>query len=119
LPIWIWRIVSNKIQNSRAGFSLNQSTSPSTFNLLRIIRGICGFVFALQIIHIIGAIALLAKPEAAELDIGGFFAILLIKVIALSVSGFMFFWLRGIINRLHTKKHGTPHPALAEKKLAL
>ncbi len=119
LPIWIWRSISNKIQNSRAGISLDQSTSPSIFNLLRIIRGICGFVFALQIIHVIGAVALLAKPEAAGMDIGGFFAILLIKIVALGVSGFMFFWLRGIINRLHTRKHGTPHPALAEKKLAL
>ena len=89
------------------------------FGLLRFIRGICGFVFAIQVIHVIGAFAWLAKPEAVGVDIGKFFALLLFKAIFLAVAGFLFFWLRGLINRLHTKKHGTPHPALAEKKWAL
>ena len=87
--------------------------------LLRFIRGVCGFVFALQIIHVIEAVVFLSKPEAASIDMGGFFALLLIKVVFLGLGGFLFFWLRGLINRLHTKKHGTPHPALADKNWAL
>lgn len=89
------------------------------FGLLRFIRGICGFVFALQVIQVIEAVAWLSKPEAGGIDMGKFFALVLIKVIVLGVSGFLFFWLRGVINSLHTKKHGTPHPALAGKKWAL
>ena len=87
--------------------------------LIRFIRGICGFVFALQAFHVIGAFTWLATPEANDVDLGKFFALLLFKLIFLAVSGFMFFWLRGVINKLHTKKHGTPHPALAKKKWAL
>lgn len=89
------------------------------FGLLRLIRGICGFVFALQVIHVIEAAAWLSKPEAVSVDMGKFFALLLVKVIFLAVAGFLFFWLRGLINRLHTKEHGAPHPALANKKWAL
>jgi len=89
------------------------------FGLLRVIRGICGFVFALQVLQIITAVAWLAKPEAASIDMGKFFALLLIKGIILAVTGFLFFWLRGQINRLYARKHGMPHPALAEKKWAL
>ena len=89
------------------------------FALLRFIRGICGFVFVLQAIHLIEAVAWLSKPEAVGNDIGKLFALLLLKAIFLAVAGFLFFWLRGLINRMHTTKHGAPHPALAEKKWAL
>ncbi len=89
------------------------------FGLLRFIRGVCGFVFAIQIIHVIEAVTWLSKPEAVGVDMGKFFALLLVKAIFLAMAGFLFFGLRGFINRLHTKKHGTPHPALAEKKWAL
>jgi hypothetical protein len=89
------------------------------FGLLRLVRVVCGFVFVLQVIHLFEAVAWLTKPEADGADIGKFFALVLIKVIALGISGFLFFWFRGVINRLHVKKHGTPHPALAEKKWAL
>lgn len=119
LPIWIWRSVSNKIHNSRAGFSSDQSTSPSLFHLLRIIRGFCGLVFALQLIYIIEAVLWLFAPEAVGVDMGKFFALLLLKAIYLAVAGFLFFWLRGLVNRLYTKKHGIPHPALAVKQWAL
>ena len=83
--------------------------------LLRFILGICGFVFALQVFHVIEAGVFLSKPESAGIDMGGFFALLLIKVVFLGLCGFLFFWLRVFINRLYTKKHGIPHPALAEK----
>lgn len=119
LPIWIWRSVSNKMHNTRAGFSSAQSSSPSLFNLLRIIRALCGLVFALQIIQIIEAAIWVFTPEAVGVDMGKFFALLLLKIISLGVAGFLFFWLRGFINRLHTKKHDIPHPTLAVKKWAL
>lgn len=89
------------------------------FGLLRFIRGICGFMFALQVIHVLEAFAWLAKPEVIGVDMGKFFVLLLFKVVFLTIAGFLFFWLRGLINRLHMKKNGTPHPALAEKKWAL
>ena len=89
------------------------------FGLLRIIRGVCGFIFALQIFQVIEAVAWLFKPEAAGVDMGKFFALMLFKVTFLVVSGLLFFWLRGVINKLHMKKSGRPHPALAEKKWAL
>lgn len=47
---------------------------------LRFVRGVYGFVFALQVIHVIEAVVFLSKPEAASIDMGGFFALLLIKV---------------------------------------
>ena len=87
------------------------------FGSLRVIRGICGFLFAIQIVHLIEAIPLLLKSEGGSLGAG--LALALIKVIALVVFGFLFFWLRGFINRLHLKKHGVMHPALAGKKWAL
>ncbi len=89
------------------------------FGLLRFIRGVCGLVFALQVIHVIEAFAWLSKLEAVGQDMGKFFALLLLKVIFLAVGGVLFFWLRGHINRSHQKMHGTPHPALAETKWAL
>jgi hypothetical protein len=89
------------------------------FGLFRFIRGICGFVFVLHVVQVIEAFTWLSKPEAVGVDMGKFIALLFVKAIFLAVAGFLFFWLRGLINRLHTKKHGTPHPALAEKKWAL
>ncbi len=91
----------------------------SMFGLLRFFRGVCGFVFALQVIHVIEAATRLLEPEAVVVDMGGFFALLLIKVVFLGASGLMFFWLRSVINRLHIRKHGVPHPALAKKEWAL
>lgn len=89
------------------------------FGLLRCIRGIFGLVFAFQILHLVGAATLLLNTEANGVDFGKLFVILSIKVIVLAGAGFLFVWLRGLINRLHTKKHGSPHPALVDKKWAL
>lgn len=86
------------------------------FGLLRLIRGICGFVFAIQITGLLPILTWLQQPDAVT---GGLWAQVLIKVLALALFGWLFFWLRNIINRLHTKKHGVAHPALAEKKWAL
>ena len=116
LPIWIWRSISNKIYNSRAGFSLDQSTSPSLFNILRIIRGFCGLIFALQIIQLLPIITWTTQSQAVT---GNMLALLTFKVIALIISCGLFFGLRWLINHLHVRRHGAPHPILAEKKWAI
>lgn len=87
--------------------------------LLRFIRGFFGIVFVLQAFQVVEAVVWLATPESAGADIGKFFALLLFKAIVLGICGFLFFWLRGLINRLYFKKHGVSHPALAEKKWSL
>jgi len=46
-------------------------------------------------------------------------AMVVLKLAVLVVSGGLFFGLRKLINRLHEKKHGEPHPALAKKAFAL
>lgn len=115
-PIWIWRSISNKVHNSRAGFSLGQSTSPATFKLLRIIRGLCGFIFVLQIMQLLPVITWAAQPQAVT---GNMLAILALKIIALIFFGGLFFGLRQLINYLHIQRHGVPHPTLATKKWVL
>lgn len=89
------------------------------FGLLRLVRGVCGFIFALQFFQVIQALAWVSSPEAAGVDMGKFFALLLIKVFVLIVSGLLFFGLRKAINWLHIKMKGAPHPALAKKTWAL
>ena len=89
------------------------------FGLLRVVRGICGFVFALQAFHVMEAVAWLLKQGGPSPGMGSVLAVLTIKIIAMIVTGFLFLWLRRLINRLHVKKKGTPHPALAERKWAL
>lgn len=86
------------------------------FGLLRFIRGICGFLFAWQVVGLLPVLTWMQRPDAVT---GGMWTRVLIKAIALVLFGWLFFWLRGAINRLHTKRHGAPHPALAENKWAL
>ncbi len=89
------------------------------FGLLRFIRGVFGFIFVLQLIHVIEAAASLLKPEAVNFDMGNFFALLLVKAAFFMAAGFLFFGLRWLINRIYINKYGIPHPSLAEKKWAL
>ncbi len=77
LPIWIWRSISNGKYNSRSGFSKSESTSPALINLLRIIRGICGFIFALQIIQLFPVATWLTQPQAVS---GNMWALLILKL---------------------------------------
>lgn len=88
------------------------------FVLLRVVRGICGFVFALQAIHVVEAVAWLLKQGGPSPGVGSVLAVVTIKIIVIVIAGLLFFWLRRIINRLHVKKR-EPHPVLAEKKWAL
>lgn len=74
--------------------------------MLRILRGLCGLFAAW---HAFG-FALLAITPTASLDGRVFPTILLILTL---LAGWLFFWLRGVINRLYAKHHaGAPHPAL-------
>ena len=85
--------------------------------ILRIVRCVCGFLFALQVVHLIGAALQLLNSE--EISMGAFVGLAFLKVIALVVFGFLFFWIRNFINHNHFKRHGVKHPSLAGNKWAL
>lgn len=84
--------------------------------LLRFIRGFCGFVFGLQLLGLLPAISWLQQPNAIT---GSMWAVVILKLMALALFGFLFFALRRLINYVHTGKYGNPHPALGDKKWAL
>lgn len=87
------------------------------FFILRFIRGVFGFIFATQLLQVAEAVLNFAfRYELVSVDLGKYFALLLIKTVVLIVSCFLFFWLRLLINKLYEKKHGTPHPTLGDKK---
>ena len=86
------------------------------FGLLRFIRGFCGLLFVMQIVGLLPVLTWLQQPDAVTDDM---WAQVFIKVLALALFGSLFFGLRSIINRLHIRKHGVPHPALAEKQWSL
>lgn len=86
------------------------------FGFLRILRGIIGVIFALQIIGMLPALSWVQNPEA----IGAHHLVMLaFKLLATAAFGAAFFGLRAFINWLHQKMRGTPHPALAVKRFAL
>jgi hypothetical protein len=39
----------------------------------------------------------------------------LINAVSMVMSAALFWWLRRVINRAYTKRHGVPHPALAKR----
>ncbi len=80
------------------------------YTVLRIIRGIAGFIAGWQIFGLLPVIGWLSNLSATT---GGMWAIALVKALILVVFGAIFFGLRSLINNLHTKRHGIPHPALA------
>ena len=87
------------------------------FFLMRVVRGLCGYFSGSVLVFGIPptVLALLASgPEK-----GTQVLVLLFQISILFFCGWLFFWLRGFINRLHVKKHGVPLPALAVKKWAL
>jgi len=81
------------------------------FGFLRFVRGVSGLLFGMQIVGLLPILTWLKQPDAVT---GSMLALVFIKVIALVVFGALFFGLRSLINWLYTKKHGTPHPALAK-----
>lgn len=53
--------------------------------------------------------------EGAEVDVGGYFAYLLIKGVALALLVALFFGLRRLINFFHVGLYGTPHPNIVKR----
>lgn len=83
--------------------------------LLRFIRGGCGFIFGLLVISAASSVVSFAlQPGSTKVAATFFFAL-----IPLLLFRALFFALRRLINYLHTKKHGVPHPALAKSNWAL
>jgi len=89
--------------------------SSAFLGVLRLIRVLCGFLFGWLVLGLLNGLVLyrLIHHDADSDLMVEFF---LIKAIFIALFGGLFFWLRGVINRLHIKKHGTPHPALAKNK---
>jgi hypothetical protein len=85
--------------------------------LLRVIRGLIGLLIVLQPFGlVINLLWLLPNPGA---DNGYEIASLLYRLALLAVSVGLFLGLRRIINRLYLKKHGVPHPTLAQRRWVL
>ncbi len=84
--------------------------------LLRVVRGFVGFLLLMQIFGLVISLLWIQHPAAAH---GHGLASVLSRFAFLLFSGGLFFGLRTVINRLHLKKHGVPHPALADKPWAL
>jgi hypothetical protein len=81
------------------------------FGFLRAVRVICGLLFALQIVGLLPVFSWTNQPDAIT---AGMWAIVFIKVVLMAIFGGLFFGLRTLINHLHSKKHGAPHPALVK-----
>ena len=87
------------------------------FILLRIIRSLFGVIFASKIIQAFVELwKIIGRSSEVDIDPGKYTAFLLLDVIIIAVSGFIFSWLRKIINQLHERKFGMPHPKLCDKK---
>lgn len=75
--------------------------------LLRVVRGLCGLIAAW---HALG-LALLALNPAPLLN--GLWVLPASSLILTVLCGWLFFWLRGVINRMYAKRHGgATHPSL-------
>ena len=86
------------------------------FGFLRLIRGICGLLFGMQIVGLLPVLTWLQNLGAVT---GNIWAQVFFKILAMLLFGWLFFWLRNSINQQHTKKYGVPHPILADKKWVL
>lgn len=93
----------------------NVSQSKALFFVLRFFRGIIGFLFAMQVIGLFPILTWFQDLSAVTAEMLGFGFLKLAMAI---VFGFSFFGLRAIINRIHLKKFGEPHPKL-QKNWAL
>ena len=90
----------------------NKSLFESTmFGVLRIIRGIIGFVFGWQIVGLFPVITWFSNPSAIT---GGMVGLVLVKVFMAIVFGLLFFGSRTFIHWLHGRWYRTPHPALTK-----
>ena len=94
----------------------NKSFVESTsFILLRLFRGIVGFIFGWQVIGLFPVLTWFSNPSAIT---GNMVAMVVLKVVIMVVTGAIFLGLRKYIHWLHNRWHGIPHPALL-KAMAL
>ncbi|KAF0812619.1 hypothetical protein IGB42_02911 [Andreprevotia sp. IGB-42] len=84
--------------------------------LLRCIRGLAGLIF---VGSASAAFKYLGSANLPGTDTGHAMAIVLFMAVLMSISGGVFFGLRKLINTLHQKNVGTPHPKLAASHWAL
>lgn len=70
------------------------------FGWLRVIRGLCGLLFGL---NVMGLYTMNTVP------------LFLINAVSMVMFATLFLWLRRVINRVYAKRHGVPHPALAKR----
>jgi len=82
------------------------------FGLLRLLRGILGFIAVLQVNGLLPVLSWLEAPAAVD---GNMIAIFIVKLFLMAMSFGAFFGLRSLINKLHVKHHGVDHPALVKK----
>lgn len=94
-----------------------QSSSGMTgVSALRIARGFVGFIGGWQLIGLLPAFSLIASSDSlANIDTGKMAALFLVKLFVATVCFAIFFWLRHVINTIHVRRYGTPHPALTKK----
>jgi hypothetical protein len=98
-----------KMPEPKSAVAQSTQAGTSSYILLRIIRALFGFIAAGQLLGLLPVIGWLSNLSATN---GGMWVIVVVKVFILLVFGGTFFWLRTLINKLHTKKHGMPHPTL-------
>ncbi len=90
-------------------------TESASFLLLRLFRGVVGFMFGWQIILLFPILTWFSNPSAIT---GNMITMILIKIVIIVVTGLVFFGLRKYIHWLHKLWYGMPHPALL-KSMAL
>jgi hypothetical protein len=86
------------------------------FTTLRLLRAAIGFIFVIQVFGLLPACSWISSPEQIT---GGMWFMVVAKVVLATIFGLGFFGLRHAINKLHTKRHGEPHPSLKSGKWAL
>jgi len=84
---------------------------------IRVLRGLIGLLLLMQIFGlIINLLWLLPNSgEAAGYGMGS----IVYRLVLFLVSIGLFMGLRRVINRMYLKKHGVPHPTLAQRPWAL
>lgn len=87
----------------------------ASFLLLRLFRGVVGFMFGWQIILLFPILTWVSNPSAIT---GNMIVMLVLKIVMMVVTGVVFFGLRKYIHWLHNRWYGISHPALS-KSMAL
>ncbi len=83
--------------------------------VIRIIRAVIGLVVGVEVIDLIGNFRDLVLSESATSESVTIFAV---KILIIVVGIVAFIGLRALVNWLHRKRHGVPHPSM-EKILSL